>query len=182
MGYLKTNTFREIDSSTIAIQITNSIHGEVEALIDANDLEQVKKLYWNVALYDNNKLYVRASVRKWQNKGNKGFVSLHRYLLDFPEKPIDHINGIPLDNRRQNLRTVTCSENSLNRIWHNKQTGLKGVTLLHQGKYPKSFQARISVKGKRLSLGYFETAKDAAVAYNEAAIKYHGEFARLNDV
>jgi len=46
----------------------------------------------------------------------------------------------------------------------------------------KYIRAKISVNGKNINLGYFKTEIDAAIAYNEAAIKYHGEFANLNKI
>lgn len=60
---------------------------------------------------------------------------------------------------------------------HNK-TGFKGVSTNH--KYTNKFRASIYRGGKRIHLGYFGKPEDAARAYDEAAIKYHGKFARLN--
>lgn len=87
---------------------------------------------------------------------------------------VDHINGDGLDNRRSNLRLCTQRENSRNRRPNN---GYRGVSWkVDVGKW----RSRIMVDRKEINLGVFDTAEEAAVAYNEAAIKHFGEFAKLN--
>lgn len=179
MGYRKQNEYRQIDAETYAIKIRNSIHGEVEAIVDAADIEIVKKLYWNVVKQVNGKLYVRAHRPLWLQQ-KSCFVTLHRYLLNFPDSFIDHANGNPLDNRRSNIRLATRSENSINREFKNK-TGMRGVTHTNKA-FPKPYQARITVNGKRLSLGYYHTPEEAAEAYKRAASEHHGEFKRIASV
>lgn len=103
---------------------------------------------------------------------------MHRLIMN-PEKEneVDHINGNGLDNRRENLRVVARSQNQWNRgRQKNNKSGYKGV-----GCFPKgSWTARIKAHGKTMYLGRFLDKKDAARAYNNAAIKYHGKFAKLN--
>jgi hypothetical protein len=100
---------------------------------------------------------------------------LHRYIISAPEGMyVDHINCNTLDNRRENLRLCTMTENMRNRgKYHNNTVGYRGVTF---HKRDNRFQAQIRIDGKRLFLGYFLTAEDAHEAYKEASIKYHGEF------
>jgi len=87
---------------------------------------------------------------------------------------IDHRDGDPSNNRWDNLRPATRSQNCANRrIPRHNTCGLKGVSL-HRGKY----DALICKKGRKYYLGRFSTAQEAHAAYAEAARKLFGEFAR----
>ena len=151
-----------------------------KAIIDDEDFEQVSKQKW-CALYDGHNWYAFRN-KVIQNKPYKQITeSLHRFLL-MPNKgqEVDHINGDTLDNRRCNLRVCTHAENTHNS--RKPKTGLtskyKGVDWYNPG---KKFRARIHVyRVKRKSLGYFKDEIKAALAYDAAALKYYGEFARLN--
>lgn len=92
----------------------------------------------------------------------------------------DHINGDKLDNRRSNLRTVTSSENSMNRkIHYTNISGHKGVRF--DPKIIKNpYNARIWHENKRISLGSFETAEEAHQAYIKAGLRLFGKFFRAN--
>jgi hypothetical protein len=103
----------------------------------------------------------------------------HRELLECPNSlHVDHINGNSLDNRMSNLRSCTHQQNRCNsKLSSNNSTGFKGVDYM---KSKEKFRARIKYQYKEIHLGLFEYAEDAALAYNDAAITYFGEFARLN--
>lgn len=90
---------------------------------------------------------------------------------------IDHINGAKGDNRIVNLRLATPTQNQQNKASYG--TYAKGVVCRFDGSRKKPFQARIRVDGKRILLGSFATEAEAAEAYRQAALKYHGEFACL---
>lgn len=94
---------------------------------------------------------------------------------EWPEEDIDHINGCPSDNRINNLRKASRSENLRNiGVRKNSKTGVAGVSYCKaSGKYRVSIRAT----GKRITVGLFETVEEGAKAYREAAEKYHGEFA-----
>lgn len=96
----------------------------------------------------------------------------------FPEENIDHINQDKLDNRIINLRICTVSQNACNAPKHkDNRTGYKGVDF---DKRRNKFRARIRVDNKQTHIGYFNTVEEAARAYDEVVISYHGEFANGN--
>jgi hypothetical protein len=94
---------------------------------------------------------------------------------------VDHIDGNTFDNRRSsNLRLCTHHQNLINKkIQKNNITGFKGVVYREKN---KKYSAQIQCNNKSIHLGMFSNPIDAALAYNAAALKYHGEFARLNEL
>jgi len=86
----------------------------------------------------------------------------------FPENQIDHLNGIRDDNRITNLREVSNACNSQNQKTYSTNTsGFPGV---YWDKQTQKWRAQIMVQGKKHSLGYYDTALDAALArYTEEA-------------
>lgn len=106
---------------------------------------------------------------------------MHRFIMGLSKgdgKYIDHINGDGLDNRLSNLRICTKSENQQNqRPRHVGRSKYKGI-----GYYvrDRKWRARIKYEGRDIELGKFYCEMCAAVAYDEAAKKYHSEFAWLN--
>jgi hypothetical protein len=139
--------------------------------------------------------YYRFGGFKWSFMGNRGKVyavrstrikkdkikilPLHREIMK-PRKGfvVDHKNCDSLDNRRANLRLATRAQNSYNR------RKIKNATSKYIGvsfdKQKKKWQVQIRRKEKNIWLGRFKSEIEAARAYDEAAKKYHGEFARLN--
>jgi hypothetical protein len=105
---------------------------------------------------------------------------LNRVIMDAPPGLlVDHRNGNTLDNRRTNLRLATCSQNRINSQRDKSKTSSRYVGVsLEKGR--GKWLAYISYNGKRIHLGRFDNELDAARAYDLAAVKYHGEFARLN--
>jgi hypothetical protein len=91
-----------------------------------------------------------------------------------PRGEIDHRNGDRADNRIANLRECSRAENARN-VTSRNPSGFKGVR-----RDDSRWRASITVNGKRIHLGTFDTAEKAAAAYDKAARRYHGEFARTN--
>ena len=114
-------------------------------------------------------------------------VFVHRLIMGSPEGlHIDHINGNALDNRKQNLRVCTASQNAMNKkLRSDSTTGYKGVYKVKDPRYKKKYKAMGAIpgtSGKKKSIGYFTTAEKAAQAYNDYVIKEFGEFAYLNEI
>jgi len=95
-------------------------------------------------------------------------------------RDVDHIEpNATLDNRRSNLRIANDSQNRCNtRKRSDNTSGYKGVSY---DKRRSKWIASISVNGISKYLGRFDTAEEASFAYCDAAPKYHGEFARIDD-
>jgi hypothetical protein len=147
----------------------NLYNGE-EFLIDKDDVEWASQYTW---IKSSRGYVIRQEGRK--------VVFLHRQIMNCPKgMVVDHINGNPMDNRKSNLRICTNDENIRNRkLNKNSTTGYKGVTF-KKNNGPKKFCSRISFQRKRIQIGYFLTAKEAAIEYNKMALQLYGEFARLN--
>lgn len=135
------------------------------AIVDAADYDRASRVRWR-----GGNGYIRGHL-------NGVDIQLHRFILRYSGKQeIDHINGSILDNRRSNLRICTRKQNRRNRRLSSANTsGYKGVSFI-RGRW----RTTIGVDGKATYLGTFSTPEAAAHAYNEAAVKYFGEFARLN--
>ena len=98
-----------------------------------------------------------------------------------PKKPVRHINKDKLDCRESNLIVCTWQQIAATQktIRRNNTSGYRGVSF---HKASGKWQATIRPNNKHLSLGYFDDPKEAAKAYDLAAIKYFGEHASINGV
>ena len=101
---------------------------------------------------------------------------------EFPAQPLDHKNTIRDDNRWENLRLATTSLNLANLGQRPGNTsGFKGVCLEKRAlKRKKHWRCTINHQGRHIHIGMFETAEEAALAYDTKAIELSGAFARIN--
>lgn len=142
------------------------------ALIDDADFAMVSGFKWYAH---------QASTKVWYayRSRSKNITErfLHRVLTGVPRGiRIDHKDGDGLNCQRSNLRIATCSQNGFNRdLQRNNKTGFRGVY-----KAKEKFRAQIRINRQALALGYFDTAEQAARAYDTKALEMAGEFARLN--
>jgi hypothetical protein len=137
------------------------------AIVDDEDYEVLNRYNWYARNSKNTHYAVRVI---W----GEGTVYMHRFILTpSAEQQVDHINGNGLDNRRENLRICTRSQNQHNRKkGQRNSSGFKGVS-----KKGNKWQANIGRDRKQIYLGIFDTPDAAHEAYVKAAKDIHGEFA-----
>ena len=144
------------------------------AVVDDADYEDLMRYRWclNAQGY---------AVRGYRRDGVKHQVRMHRAVVGpaCDGFEVDHINGNKLDNRRSNLRIATRSQNAVNIPVAPHSSIYRGVRM---AKGRGMWTARICVNRKQIHLGQYKTEIEAARAYNDAAIQYFGDFARLNNV
>jgi hypothetical protein len=151
------------------------------ALVDDDDYVYISKYKWT---YSNQGYAYR---QKMINGKYKLFL-MHRVILENSGKNIDnlitdHKNCNKLDNRKNNLRACTKSQNGANRGKQKDNTsGYKGVWFCKTDKRKKRWVAEIRNNCIRKVIGYILTPKEAAEAYNNEAKKIQGAFAKLNMV
>ena len=156
-----------------------------EIKVDDEDYEYLNQFIWFIHKYKTN---------SYAETGHNN-IRMHRMILNLTDHKVlvDHRDKDGLNNQRYNLRVATKSTNAMNKE-ANGEIKYKGVIVdrtkqkyFHKGSgeyrianTKEKIRARIKVDGKSINLGCFNTIEEAALAYNEAAIKYHGEFAVLN--
>ena len=156
-----------IEGETAYITLTQGF----TAVIDAADVPLVARWNW-CAHVQAGTVYAQRTDHSGPKKRK---VYLHRAIMGDPDGlDVDHRDGDGLNNRRNNLRKATTSQNICNqRIRSDNTSGLKGVS----PRYGK-WQARITAHGKTRSLGWFPTPESAYAAYCKASLQMHGEFGR----
>lgn len=136
------------------------------ALIDDVDLELTSKYKW----------YLHTGSKKpyvYTNDGKGNSLLLHRLITSAPKgKVVDHINGNGLDNRRNNLRICSISENLVNQgPQKNNKSGVKGVSW-NMGQW----LVQVKYKNKRVYAKRFKSLEQAREAYKIIATKYYGRY------
>src|SRR5437773_1937677 len=142
------------------------------ALVDNEDYYWLNKYTWCY--------HPRTGItRKEKLEYSNSTIYMHRAILEYHgfniyKLHVDHINGLKTDNRKCNLRPATPSQNIANSFKY----GGKGS---YFDKTRNKWRAMIKINYKPVHLGYFNTEQEARQAYDIAARKYFGEFARTNE-
>ncbi len=153
--------------SNVASEVVEiKLNDGLTAIIDAEDYERVSKHRWTA-----------------RKGGRCAYTNMmmHRLIIDAPQGvEVDHANGDPLDNRKENLRLCTRSQNIANTRKPRRKKGCQSVFKgVCRHKKSKKWVASVQPGGKSYRR-YCDTEVEAALAYDEMARQHFGEFARLN--
>lgn len=141
----------------------------IVALVDDADFEWLNQYKWHVSPSDGKHLYAAARI-------NGKYIRMHKVLS--PDVMVDHRDGNGLNNQRLNLRPATDAQNSRNTKKRNGTTSrFKGV---YWDKQHRKWRTQIAVLPKRFHIGLFHSEEEAAKAYDSAAMRLFGEFAKTN--
>jgi hypothetical protein len=156
--------------------------------VDDEDYEILSKYRWHLHSHG----YFQTDFRE---NGKRYRFYLHRLIMNCPKGMfIDHIDHDVTNNQKNNLRICTKQQNQQNRkrnIDNKSSTKYKGVYYIvtmydnrkkKRYKCKKPWRSKIGIGNKYYHLGSYYTEIEAAIAYNEGAIKFFGEFAYLNEV
>lgn len=148
------------------------------ALIDDEDYGLIVRHTW-AAHRQRNTFYATTNARL--PEGQKTMLYMHRLILSPPDGLVtDHIDGDGLNNCRSNLRACTRGQNAgKQKPQAGRSSRFKGVSW-HKSR--QKWEAYITADGRCTKLGYFLDEREAARAYNGAAIRLHGAFAYLNSI
>ncbi len=142
------------------------------ALVDADDYEWLNQWKWTIHV---GRKYPYAA----RNSHSK-IIKMHRLILGITDPLIwkDHVNRCGIDNRRVNLRIAEYTLNARNASMRvDNKSGLRGVCW---NKRSQKWVAQIFVNKKVISCGYYSDIKEAAMAYDKAALRFRGNEAELN--
>lgn len=165
----------------IPLSLFGKDKGKYFVKVDDEDYDFLMQWHWR---YENTGY---ASRNKYLGGGSKNpkstGIRMHRLIMKVtdPLIQVDHIDGDRLNNQKINLRIANNQQNSFNSKKTTSKTTseYKGVCLFAKMKNPK-WRATIMFNRRSIHIGLFESEIDAAIAYNEAAKKYFGDYALLN--
>lgn len=150
------------------------------ALVDDVDYEFLTQWKWLAIKVRYNYYAVRSVYISYSKRCH---IRMHRIIVKAPDRmQVDHINCNGLDNRKSNLRLCTNAENQRHQRLNRKNTsGYKGVSY-RKGNQQKPYDAKIRLNNKGIHVGCYYTGRAAGKAYDDAALKYFGQFALTNEM
>ena len=161
--------------ASIAIPLHSRKYPGLHTIIDEEDFDLVNQHRWHVSHNAGGCIYAYAQTSR---RSGRKIIYLHR-LIAHPsdDQHVDHANGDGLDNRRSNLRVCQPQQNARNRTrLRSNSTGYVGVEVTREGR----FRASVYIGRRKIGVGTFKTAPEAALARDDAARREFGEFARFN--
>lgn len=146
------------------------------AVVDDEDADSLSGWKWSARTSRWGPYAVRAETEDGKNR----YIYMHRVIVGaISGQVVDHINRNTLDNRKENLRICTTTQNAQNAKSHSDSVSpYKGVS--PNSKKGKPWVSQICIRGKQTRLGVFNTQEEAARAYDAVAVAEFGEFARPN--
>jgi len=151
------------------------------ALVDDEDYDRLSQWKWYLKKGRNTNYAARIEI----SNNTRISINMHRVILKLTDSKIfgDHRDRDGLNNQRSNLRIATCSQNCANTISKKNSSSIYlGVSYSNTKRMKAKWVSTIGINYKQIHLGSYKTEVEAAKAYDEAAKKYHGEFARLNEI
>jgi hypothetical protein len=152
------------------IVVYSEKYGTFYVKIDLEDVEKCQDYKWSVGAYRYKK-----EGKVFHYATNKKVGLLHRFVTNAPKNiQVDHKNRDTVDNRKDNLREATRSQQGMNgNIPVNNTSGHLGVTWVKSlGKW----MASLGKNMKKINLGYYDDIDDAIRARKEGEIKHFGEY------
>lgn len=162
-----------VNDSCCILKIYGGKFGEVEFLIDVDDVEKCKDKKWYIGKFKKHKGLKKEYCYAYTNDG----LLLHRYVMNCTDRfmVVDHISGDTQDNKKSNLQICTGTQNLMKQGFSDaNKSGHKGVMWCNHLKTPK-WTAYITKNRKRKHLGYFDNYEDAVKARLSAESIYFEE-------
>jgi HNH endonuclease len=152
------------------------------ALVDDADYDWLSQYTWCASeSWSRGKMHKVYAVSGIRINGRKTTMRMHRLILGVDEHivEIDHVDGNGLNNQRANLRVATRGQNASNsgKRKDSKWSKFKGIVFHERSGLWRAYTHK---DHEVISLGYYKTEIEAAIAYDLGALMLHGEFARLN--
>lgn len=147
------------------------------AMVDDDDFEKLNNFKW-FAHKSGNAFYAETRIGDGYKK--QKVLKMHRFIMNLNKEKlvVDHRDMNGLNNTKENLRVCTRSQNAMNK--KSQQGSFSKYKGVSYHKRNKKFQAEITINSKKKYIGNYHKDVDAAIAYDNKAVEFFGEFAVLN--